>query len=472
MRQEENRIDQYENQKRLQTSPIRTTASSFQGTNGANGTNGDNGTNGVNGTEIDPCVACLLDALVKLDSGAVLVNVTVNVDLTPNNPRDLNLTTTLPLVIDVDVGLLLQQQLANATGLDPGATIFEICAAIDEQGLDIPVVLDGLEVTLVPIVEKQIAKLVLTIVAAINDLLGTSIVLTPEEVIDAVDIDDIVAQITANIQVSLEILETCLGQEPPPPPTTATLNVTKNTQCDVEQFGQEICNFNPQITVTDDNPTPSSFPASATPQVVTLGAGQYNVSEVGFVPGLAQCAGFEGGQQIIGNIYACADFSEDCSGDISAGESLSCEIDNTVIDTSPATLTVNKEIYGCNSFNSAPAFAIMTCDQGPVDPRFPWINCDLPSSLFDFPSICQRLPENLFDIRVLGPQNNLIYEDVAPENGTTFDNLQPGTYTVEEIKHDDNVNQLGIDTNVEGNCKGLGFTDGGILHNLNAEIDS
>ena len=93
-------------------------------------------------------------------------------NLTPNNPRDLNLTTTLPLVIDVDVALLLQQQLANATGLDPGATIFEICAAIDEQDLDIDAVLEGLEVTLVPIVEDQISKLVLTIVAAINDLLG------------------------------------------------------------------------------------------------------------------------------------------------------------------------------------------------------------------------------------------------------------------------------------------------------------
>ena len=173
-----------------------------------------NGTNGVNGTEIDPCVACLLDALVKLDSGAVLVNVTVNVDLTPNNPRDLNLITTLPLVIDVDVALLLQQQLANATGLDPGATIFEICAALDEQGLDIDAVLEGLEVTLVPIVEDQISKLVLTIVAAINDLLVTSIVLTPEEVIDAVDIDDIVAQIKANVQVSLGILEECLDLTP------------------------------------------------------------------------------------------------------------------------------------------------------------------------------------------------------------------------------------------------------------------
>ena len=42
---------------------------------------------------------------------------------------------TLPLVIDVDVATLLQQQLANELGLDPDATIFEICAAIDEQGI-------------------------------------------------------------------------------------------------------------------------------------------------------------------------------------------------------------------------------------------------------------------------------------------------------------------------------------------------
>ena len=54
-----------------------------QGPPGADGTNGIkehgvNGTNGVNGTDFDPCVACLLDALVKLDSGAILVNVTVN----------------------------------------------------------------------------------------------------------------------------------------------------------------------------------------------------------------------------------------------------------------------------------------------------------------------------------------------------------------------------------------------------------
>ena len=105
--------------------------------------NGTQGLPGANGTNIDPCVGCLLDALVKVDSGAILVNVTVNLtDIirpppgpAPVPPQETNIT--LPLVIDVDVALLLQQQLAISLGLGPNATIFEICAAIDEQGLDI-----------------------------------------------------------------------------------------------------------------------------------------------------------------------------------------------------------------------------------------------------------------------------------------------------------------------------------------------
>ena len=52
----------------------------------------------------------------------------------------------------------------------------------------------------------------------------TSIVLTPEEVIDAVDIDDIVTQITANVQVSLGILEECLNL---PPIEGGTLSINK-----------------------------------------------------------------------------------------------------------------------------------------------------------------------------------------------------------------------------------------------------
>ena len=183
------------------------------GTQGPPGVNGTQGPPGANGTDFDPCVACLLDALVKLDSGAILVNVTAEIDL---GAEDVNIT--LPLVIDVDVALLLQQQLAESLGLDANATIFEICAEINATGLDVDAVIAGLEDALTPIVEDQISQIVLTIVAAINDLVGTDIIdWTAEEVIEAVDIDAIVDQIIANVEVSLGILETCLGLPPTPP---------------------------------------------------------------------------------------------------------------------------------------------------------------------------------------------------------------------------------------------------------------
>ena len=182
------------------------------GANGTNGIDGVNGTNGVNGTDFDPCVACLLDALVKLDSGAILVNVTAELDL----PRQGDVNITLPLVIDVDVALILQQELAGLFELDPDATIFEICAAINAtEGINTSLLIANLEAALTPIVEDQIATLVLTIVAAINDLIGIPIIdLTPEEVIDAVDIQAIVDQIIGNIEVSIGILSDCLDLPP------------------------------------------------------------------------------------------------------------------------------------------------------------------------------------------------------------------------------------------------------------------
>ena len=79
-----------------------------------------------------------IDALVKLDSGAILVNVTVDTERSitihgiPQGLLGVNIT--LPLVIDVDVALLLQQPLANSLNLTEDATIFEICAEINATG--------------------------------------------------------------------------------------------------------------------------------------------------------------------------------------------------------------------------------------------------------------------------------------------------------------------------------------------------
>ena len=327
-----------------------------QGPPGVNGTNGINGTQGLpgaNGTDIDTCVACLLDALAKLDSGAILVNVTASIERPPIGPSG-NLNITLPLVIDVDVATLLQSQLATQLQLNANVTIFEICAAIDVQGLDIDALLTSLALTLDPIVENQISQLVLQIGAALNAL---GIQVTPTllaTIISSIDIDAIVADIIANVEVSLGILEECLGLEPTPPTTTT------------------------------------------------------------------------------------------------------------------ATLTVNKEIFGCNNFIIGND--VMDCSQM-TNTDLAWLPC-IGSTISNSPP-CLELAANLFDIEVLDDQNSQIippFEGSA--QGTTIENLQLGTYTVNEIKNNQsNINQLGESLNDETTCGILGFDDGGTLLNTNADPD-
>jgi hypothetical protein len=115
----------------------------------------------------------------------------------------------------------------------------------------------------------------------------------------------------------------------PSGPTTAQLSVNKTTTCDAGTG----CDFNPQINVTGNSPTPSLFPASeATPKVVTLGEGLYSVSESGFELGMQPCLslGFDGGQIIAQNTIVCTNIDDSCSEDIRAGQELSCTIENTV----------------------------------------------------------------------------------------------------------------------------------------------
>jgi hypothetical protein len=67
-----------------------------------------------------------------------------------------------------------------------------------------------------------------------------------------------------------------------------------------------------------------------------LGAGDYNVTEEGFVKDLPACSslGFDGGQPTTNaSVFICTDFTPDCEGEISLGQELSCNINNVVIDT-------------------------------------------------------------------------------------------------------------------------------------------
>ena len=133
------------------------------------------------------------------------------------------------------------------------------------------------------------------------------------------------------------------------------------------------------------------------------------------------------------------------------------------------SLTVNKEIYGCdNIVQRLPTYALMDCllllnnDPG-------WIPCV--DSVIHDTIFCQALPENVFYIQILDDQNNQIEQFEGSREGTTIENLEPGTYTVEEIKHKNIINQLGEEDPIPSPaCANYNFPYGGDLFIQNANV--
>ena len=130
----------------------------------------------------------------------------------------------------------------------------------------------------------------------------------------------------------------------------------------------------------------------------------------------------------------------------------------------PATLTVNKEIFGCTTGSAR----TMDCSQL-QDGSASWLPCigtTISSNIF-----CQGLPANIFDIHVLDDQNTQIQQFEGSTAGSIIQNLQPGTYTVNEIKStQSNENQLGVNEASQEACIIAGFDDGGNLVTIPEEL--
>ena len=128
-----------------------------------------------------------------------------------------------------------------------------------------------------------------------------------------------------------------------------------------------------------------------------------------------------------------------------------------------ASLTVKKQVFGCITFSTIEMNCLGLQNNSPE-----WLDCNNPNisgSIF-----CQSLPESIFDIEVLDDQNIPIQQFEGSEQGTTIQNLEPGTYTVNEIKHLANVDQLGENVIAEAECISAGFPDGGVLVNLTTSL--
>jgi hypothetical protein len=136
----------------------------------------------------------------------------------------------------------------------------------------------------------------------------------------------------------------------------------------------------------------------------------------------------------------------------------------TKIEEPQTALTVKKEIFGCNNIRPAEmnCEALQNNDPG-------WLLCTDP--VISNSEFCQAISANLFDIEVLDDQNSQIEQFEGSAQGTTIQNLQPGTYTVNEIKHTSSEGQLGTENDVTQACTAAGFTDGGLLITPGTEGD-
>ena len=105
--------------------------------------------------------------------------------------------------------------------------------------------------------------------------------------------------------MSLGILETCLGQEPPRPTTNY-----RNINC-YQKYRMSsrytTCANNPiqpsnfTIVIEGNNPSQNNFPGSSTGTDVELELGAYNVTEQGLdpvTPAICRTMGFEAGQVV------------------------------------------------------------------------------------------------------------------------------------------------------------------------------
>jgi hypothetical protein len=130
-----------------------------------------------------------------------------------------------------------------------------------------------------------------------------------------------------------------------------------------------------------------------------------------------------------------------------------------------ATLTVKKQVFGCDNIQDIAFLKVMNC-QFFQNNSPGWFNCNTNPAISGT-VFCQSLPESIFDIEVLDDQSTQIQQFEGSTEGTTIHNLEPGTYTVNEIKNAtfDALDQLVENADAEIACVGAGFSDGGRLDN-------
>ena len=145
------------------------------------------------------------------------------------------------------------------------------------------------------------------------------------------------------------------------------------------------------INVEGNNVNPSSFSGDDTGTLLTMEEGEFTVAEEQVSsPAPHQCNNilgqtFDAGSDLGNGQYICTTFENDCSGNISAGDELTCTIDNTIaidvfVDLTTANF-VSHEISvflgnGDGSFSTSTEFPVGGTDPGPTTVAVGFFNAD------------------------------------------------------------------------------------------------
>lgn len=127
-----------------------------------------------------------------------------------------------------------------------------------------------------------------------------------------------------------------------------------------------------------------------------------------------------------------------------------------------SSLTVKKQIFGCENITRNDDSDDMVCIKLGNNSDL-WLQCTDPK--INNTAFCENLPKRFFDIEILDGQNNQIRQFKDSSLQGTVKNIDPGTYIINQVKYQTNINELGGSNIAIQDCKSAGFSDGGVLFN-------
>ncbi len=141
---------------------------------------------------------------------------------------------------------------------------------------------------------------------------------------------------------------------------------------------------------------------------------------------------------------------------------INCNNNNHKNSTS---LTVKKEIFGCEHIIRNDDFDYMNCTELDKDSNF-WLPCT--DAKINNTEFCKNLTKNLVDVEVLDKHKNQIQLFNDTSRRGTIKNIDPNRYIINQVKYvNSSNNQFEFRENdkVSQSCLNRGFADGGSLYN-------